>query len=47
MDPRFHPAQKALADGDLEALTALFTADPDLATARSGAVIRRSCNASS
>jgi uncharacterized protein len=36
MDPRFHPAQKALADGDLEALAAIFAADPDLATARSG-----------
>ncbi len=45
MDPRFHPAQKTLADGDLEALAVLFAADPDLATARSGAVIRRSCSA--
>jgi ankyrin repeat protein len=35
MDPRFHPAQSALAAGDLEALAALFTADPDLATAQS------------
>ena len=35
MDPRFHPAQAALAAGDLGALAALFAADPDLATARS------------
>jgi uncharacterized protein len=35
MDSRFHPAQAALAAGDLDALAALFAADPDLATARS------------
>jgi ankyrin repeat protein len=35
MDPRFHPAQAALAAGELQALAKLFTADPDLATARS------------
>ncbi len=35
MDERFQPAEAALAAGDLDALTALFTADPDLATARS------------
>jgi hypothetical protein len=33
MDPRFQPAQSALATGDLPALAALFAADPDLATA--------------
>ena len=33
MDPRFHPAQAALAAGDLQSLAALFAADPDLATA--------------
>jgi ankyrin repeat protein len=33
MDPRFQPAQAALAAGDLPALAALFAADPDLATA--------------
>jgi hypothetical protein len=36
MDPQFQPAEAALAAGDLGALAALFTADPDLATARSG-----------
>lgn len=35
MDPRFQPAESALAAGDLEALAAMFRADPDLATARS------------
>jgi uncharacterized protein len=35
MDPRFHPAQAALAAGDLQALTKLFAADPELATALS------------
>jgi ankyrin repeat protein len=35
MDPRFHPAEAAIAGGDLERLAALLTADPDLATARS------------
>jgi ankyrin repeat protein len=35
MDPRFQPAQAALAAGNLEAIAALFDADPDLATARS------------
>jgi hypothetical protein len=35
MDDRFHPAQKALADGDVARLAALLTADPELATARS------------
>jgi ankyrin repeat protein len=35
MDPRFQPAEAALAAGDLGALSALFAADPDLATARS------------
>ncbi len=33
MDPRFQPAQAALAAGDLQALEALFRADPELATA--------------
>jgi hypothetical protein len=35
MDARFHPAQAALADGDVERLAALLTSDPQLATARS------------
>lgn len=35
MDARFHPAQAALADGDLERLGALLAEDPELATARS------------
>ena len=35
MDPRFQQAEAALAAGDLPTLTALFEADPDLATARS------------
>ncbi len=35
MDPRFQPAEAALAAGDLDALAALFAADPDLATAES------------
>jgi ankyrin repeat protein len=35
MDERFHPAQAALASGDVDRLTALLTADPDLARARS------------
>ena len=36
MDPRYHPAQAALAAGDLDSLTAILVAEPDLATARSG-----------
>jgi hypothetical protein len=36
MDPRFHPAQAALADGDVERLTTLLSTNPELATARSG-----------
>ncbi|MDB5307313.1 MAG: ankyrin [Gemmataceae bacterium] len=36
MDARFHPAQAALALGDVECLTSLLAADPELATARSG-----------
>ena len=35
MDERFHPAQKILAAGDVEALASLLQADPELATARS------------
>ncbi|MFI5455651.1 MAG: ankyrin repeat domain-containing protein [Isosphaerales bacterium] len=35
MDARFHPAEAALASGDVERLAALLTADPELATARS------------
>jgi ankyrin repeat protein len=35
MDPRFQPAEAALASGDLAGLSALFGEDPDLATARS------------
>jgi ankyrin repeat protein len=35
MDSRFQPAEAALAAGDLDALTELFTMDRDLATARS------------
>jgi ankyrin repeat protein len=35
MEPRFHPAQAALAAGDVERLAALFAADPELAKARS------------
>jgi hypothetical protein len=35
MDPRFHPAQAALALGDVARLTALLTADPTLASTRS------------
>jgi ankyrin repeat protein len=35
MDARFHPAQEALAVGDVERLATLLTADPGLATARS------------
>jgi ankyrin repeat protein len=35
MDERFHPAQTALATGDVEGLASLLTADPDLARARS------------
>ena len=35
MDPRFHAAQAALADGDVERLKTLLAADPELATARS------------
>src|SRR5947209_4915744 len=35
MDPRFYAAEVALAAGDLAELSALFGADPDLATARS------------
>jgi ankyrin repeat protein len=37
MEPRFHPAQAALATGDVERMTALLSADPDLARARSRA----------
>lgn len=33
MDERFHPAQAALARGDLEALQSLLATDPELATA--------------
>ena len=36
MDPRFHAAQAALAAGDVERLTTLLAADPELPTARSG-----------
>jgi len=32
MDERFHPAQAALANGDLKGLASLLSADPDLAT---------------
>jgi uncharacterized protein len=35
MDTRFHPAQAALADGDVEAVAALLADDPDLAKAKS------------
>jgi hypothetical protein len=35
MDARFHPTQAALADGDVERLATLLSADPELATARS------------
>jgi ankyrin repeat protein len=35
MDQRFHPAQEALARGDVARMAALLTADPQLATARS------------
>jgi len=35
MDARFHPAQAALAIGDVERLASLLSADPELATARS------------
>ncbi len=35
MDPRFHPAQAALAAGDVDRLAQLLSAQPDLATARS------------
>jgi hypothetical protein len=35
MDARFHPAQAALAGGDVERLASLLIADPELATARS------------
>jgi hypothetical protein len=35
MDARFHPAQAALATGDVERLASLLSADPELATARS------------
>ena len=35
MDARFHPAEAALARGDIEEMTSLLIADPDLATARS------------
>ena len=35
MDERFHPAQQALAAGDVEGLASLLAADPALATARS------------
>lgn len=35
MEPRFHPAQRAIAAGDVDALAALLAADPALATARS------------
>ncbi len=35
MDARFHPAEAALARGDLEEMTSLLIADPELATARS------------
>jgi hypothetical protein len=31
MDPRFHAAQAALADGDVGRLTTLIAADPELA----------------
>jgi hypothetical protein len=35
MDPRFHPAEAALARGDVAGLTAVLAADPELATAQS------------
>jgi ankyrin repeat protein len=35
MDERFHPAQDALARGDVEGLAALLAADPTLASGRS------------
>jgi ankyrin repeat protein len=35
MDARFHPAEAAVASGDVERLASLLTADPELATARS------------
>jgi ankyrin repeat protein len=35
MDERFHPAQEALAQGDVARLAAILTADPQLAAARS------------
>jgi len=35
MDPRFQPAQEALAVGDIERLASLLAADPELARARS------------
>jgi hypothetical protein len=35
MDHRFHAAQAALADGNVQHLTTLLSADPELATARS------------
>jgi hypothetical protein len=35
MDERFHPAQKALAAGDVEGMASLLAAEPDLAAARS------------
>ena len=36
MDPRYHPAQAALAAGDIGNLSAILAIEPDLATARSG-----------
>ena len=35
MDPRFHPAQAAMAAGDVDRLAALLAAEPDLAKSRS------------
>jgi ankyrin repeat protein len=35
MNPRFHPAQEALAGGDVDGLRRLLEADPGLASARS------------
>jgi hypothetical protein len=35
MDTRFHPAQAALADGDVESMATLLADDPDLARAKS------------
>jgi uncharacterized protein len=35
MEPRFHPAQAAMAAGDVDRLVELLTAEPDLARARS------------